>query len=87
MQIRYATDLSTEEYVEQRAWKEARLDDCPVHPEGGCGFSKNGTYKRKVPQGTKIAILPPPLGFGPRPELKNFKENHFQHKTGTDPPV
>jgi hypothetical protein len=203
MQIRYATDLSAEEYVEQRAWKEARLDDCPVHPEGGCGFSKNGTYKRKVPQGTKIArwycpkghktfsklpdclssrlsgslddveaviekveespsqevaaenirinielpgvlrwirrriklvratlvmlielmpslfsdcsptissfrstlcvepilpelrncaslyllILPPPLGFGPRPELKNFKKNHFQHKTGTDPPL
>jgi hypothetical protein len=27
------------------------------------------------------------LGFGPRPELKNFKKNHFQHKTGTDPPL
>jgi len=55
MQIRYGTDLSAEEYVEQEAWKEARLDDCPIHPEGGCGFSKNGTYRRKYPEGTRIA--------------------------------
>jgi len=55
MQIRYATDLSAEQYVQQEAWKEARLDNCPIHPQGGCGFSKNGTYRRKYPQGTKIA--------------------------------
>jgi len=203
MQIRYATDLSAEEYVQQEAWKEARLDNCPLHPEGGCGFSKNGTYRRKYPEGTKVArwycseghttfgllpdclssrlsgslnevesvivevedsptqekaadkiridielpgalrwmrrrvvlaqaalvmlidllpslfagcspticsfrsalclepilpelrghaslylhLLPPPLGFGPRPEKKKFKKNPFQHKTGTDPPL
>ena len=202
MQIRFTTGLSAEEYVRQKAWKEAKLEDCPIHPEGGCGFCKNGTYKRKLPQGAKIArwycktghttfgllpdclssrlsgsldeveavileveesstqekaadnlridielpgalrwirrrvkfvqaslamlievmpfffsdcnptissfrstlfvepvlpelrgraslylhILPPPLGFGPRPELKKFKKSHFQHKTGTDPP-
>jgi hypothetical protein len=203
MQIRYATDLSAEEYVRQEAWKEASLEHCPLHPERGCGFCKNGTYRRKNPKGTKVArwycsrghttfgllpdclcsrlsgslkevesvilevenspsqedaadkirididlpgvlrwmrrrvhcvrsalgmvielipsffsechptissfrsvlcvepilpelrnraspylhILPPPLGFGPRPELKKFKKKHFQHQTGTDPPL
>lgn len=203
MQIRFATDLSAEEYVRRQAWKEARLDCCPLHPEGGCGYCRNGTYRRKLPEGTKIArwyccsghqtfnllpdclssrlsgslieleavvaeveaspsqekaadrvrldidlpgalrwirrrvlwvqtalamlielapslfshchptvssfrcvlsvepvlpelrglagvylhLLPPPLGFGPRREPKKFKKDHFQHETGTDPPV
>lgn len=203
MQLRFATDLSAEEYVQREAWKEARLDNCPIHPEGGCGFGKNGTYSRRYPEGTKIArwycsighqtfsflpdclsarlpgtlkevenvieevekspsqedaverirldiflpgalrwvrrrilpirsaltiliglipsmfsacgptlssfrcalyvtdvlpelrqhagpflqILPPPLGFGSRPGSKKIKNNHFQHKTGTDPPL
>lgn len=55
MQLRFATDLSAEEYVLREAWKEAKLDSCPIHPEGGCGFGKNGTYSRKYPEGTKIA--------------------------------
>ena len=55
MQLRFATDLSAEEYVQREAWKEARLDSCPIHPEGGCGFGKNGTYSRKYPEGAKIA--------------------------------
>ena len=55
MQMRFATDLSPEEYVRQEAWKDAKLDSCPLHPKGGCGFSRNGTYKRKLPEGTKIA--------------------------------
>jgi len=203
MQLRFATDLSAEEYVRKEAWKEAKLDNCPIHPEGGCGFRKNGTYSRKYPEGTKIArwycrigrqtfsflpdclsarlpgtlkqvenvieeiagspsqeeaverirldiflpgalrwvrrrilpirsaltmlielipsmfsacdptlssfrcalstthvlpelrhhagpslqILPPPLGFGPLPGSKKTKNNPFQHKTGTDPPL
>ncbi len=33
-----------------------------------------------------LYILPPPLGFGPRPRTKKLKKSHFQHKTGTDPP-
>ena len=33
-----------------------------------------------------LPVLPPPLGFGPRPETKKLKKSHFQHKTGTDPP-
>jgi len=55
MQLRFATDLSAEEYVRKEVWKEAKLDNCPTHPEGGCGFRKNGTYSRKYPEGTKIA--------------------------------
>jgi hypothetical protein len=201
MQIRYATNLSAEQYVQQQGWKAAKLNRCPLHPQGGCGFCKNGSYMRKFPDGAKIArwycadghmsfsllpdclasrlsgslietedvltevenspgqeaaaeniridiilpsalrwirrriflvkvslsmliellpelfadcnpsilsfqlalnvdyvlpelrkvassylpILPPPLGFGPRPKTKKSK-NHFQHKTGTDPP-
>ena len=203
MQMRFATELSAEEYVRQEAWKNAKLDNCPLHPKGGCGFCRNGTYKRRFPEGTKIArfycpkghksfsllpdclasrlsgsldeveavivevensptqekaadnlrldielpgvlrwmrrrvvfvraalsiliellpslfagctpsissfrsalclepilpelrgcaslylhLLPPPLGFGPRPEKKKLKKNHFQHKTGSDPPI
>jgi hypothetical protein len=202
MQMRLATDLSADEYVRQKAWKDAKLNCCPLHPEGGCGFARHGTYRRKFPDGAKITrwycakghttfgllpdclssrlsgslieveavivevenspsqeaaadklrpdtgfvgvlrwirrrislvrstlimlielfptlladcqptissfrfalnveyvlpelrahaalylhILPPPIGFGPRPEPKKCKKNHFQHKTGTDPP-
>jgi hypothetical protein len=202
MQIRYATNLSAEQYVQQKAWQLATLNQCPLHPQGGCGFCKNGTYRRKFPHGTQIArwycpdghmsfsllpdclasrlsgsliqiediltevqnshsqeaaadniridillpgalrwvrrriflvkaslsmliqlfpelfanchpsvlsfqsvlnvdyvlpelrqvassylpVLPPPLGFGPRPEIKKLKKSHLQHKTGTDPP-
>jgi len=62
MQLRFATDLSAEEYVRREAWKEAKLDNCPIHPEGGCGFRKNGTYSRKYPEGTKIARWYCPMG-------------------------
>lgn len=202
MQLRYATNLSAEKYVCQEGWKDAKLDTCPLHLKEECGFRKNGTYKRKFPDGTKIArwycpcgnqtfsllpdclssrlsgplievedvvdevenspsqeaaaenlrldiflpgalrwirrrlflvkvsltmlielvpslfagctptissfrsalgvkhvlpelrelaglylyTLPPPVGFGPRPEPQKLKKNHFQHKTGTDPP-
>ena len=202
MQIRYATNLSAEQYVRQQAWHAATLNRCPLHPQGGCRFCKNGSYSRKFPDGAKIArwycadghmsfsllpdclasrlsgslievedvltevehspsqeaaadkiridillpgalrwmrrrvfrvkatlsmliellpglfsdchpsilsfksvldvdyvlpelriladpylyILPPPVGFGPRPRTKKLKKSHFQHKTGTDPP-
>ena len=55
MQIRFAIDLSAGEYVRQRAWENARLDNCPLHGKGGCGFAGHGTYSRQTPQGTKIA--------------------------------
>ena len=202
MQIRFATNLSADEYVRQQAWKEAALDNCPLHSKGGCGFARHGTYCRQTPEGTRIArwycpdghstfsllpdclssrlpgslievetvinevesassqeaavcelridvglagvlrwvrrwlllirttlnlltellpvlqdcrpsissfkavlgaeyvlpalrmtaepylyVLPPPVGFGPRPQRKKEKKQPFQHKTGTDPPL
>lgn len=49
MQLRYATDLSIEEYVQARAWEQVRLDSCPFHPHGGCDFVRHGSYLRKFP--------------------------------------
>ena len=202
MQLRYATTLDVEQYIQRKAWRDAKLAHCPLHPKGGCKFAKHGTYCRKFPEGVKIArwycpdgcatfsmlpdclssrlpgtlveveniinqiersssqeaaaenirldislpsvlrwmrrrlflirstlilliellqllpdnckpnfssfrsvlgiefvlphlrmlaspyldILPPPVGFGPRPKAHKSKKNHFQHKTGTDPP-
>jgi hypothetical protein len=201
MQLRFATDLSADEYVRQQAWKSAALDHCLLHSKGECGFARHGIYSRQTPDGTKIArwycpeghitfsllpdclssrlpgslievetainevenapsqeaavfglridvgltgvlrwirrrlslihrtlrlliklvpalqgcrpsissfkaalgveyvlpalrisagpylyVLPPPVGFGPRPQRKKGKKPPFQHKTGTDPP-
>ena len=55
MQIRYECDLTGEEYVTQKAWRNASLNHCPLHPGGGCGFTRNGTYERCFPPGTRIA--------------------------------
>ena len=55
MQLRYATGLTGDDYVTRKAWREARLERCPCHPEGGCGFARHGTYARVSPPGTRIA--------------------------------
>jgi hypothetical protein len=55
MQLRFATNLSAEEYVKQKAWTQAKLHSCPLHPQGGCSLAKHGTYPRKFPPGTKVA--------------------------------
>ena len=31
------------------------MERCPLHPGGGCGLARHGTYTRKSPQGTHIA--------------------------------
>ena len=54
MQLRFATGLTSTEYVTQEAWQEASLDCCPRHPHGGCSFARHGTYKRVNPPGTRI---------------------------------
>ena len=54
MQLRYACELTGGEYVSQRAWQQASLPSCPLHPQGGCGFARHGTYARVAPPGTKI---------------------------------
>jgi hypothetical protein len=55
VQLRYATGLTSEDYVTRQAWREASLPQCPLHPRGGCRFARHGTYARKRPSGTRIA--------------------------------
>lgn len=54
VQLRFATGLTSEEYVKQKAWRLARLERCPEHPQGGCGIARHGEYERKVPAGVRI---------------------------------
>lgn len=55
MQFRFATGLTSEEYVRQEGWRKATLEKCPLHPEGGCGFARHGTYEREEPPGVLVA--------------------------------
>ena len=55
MQVRFATGLTSEEYVSQKGWLSARLEWCPLHPEGGCGFARHTMYARVSPAGCWIA--------------------------------
>ncbi len=55
MQLRFATELTSKDYVTRQAWNEASLECCPLHPQGGCGFARHGTYERVNPPGTRIA--------------------------------
>lgn len=55
VQLRFDTGLTSEEYVSRQAWRDATLERCPLHPQGGCGFERHGTYERVYPPGTQIA--------------------------------
>jgi hypothetical protein len=55
VQLRFECSLTGEEYVSQHAWRNASLSGCPLHPKGGCGFARHGTYERRSPPGTLIA--------------------------------
>src|ERR1700687_5980458 len=54
VQLRFATGLTSEEYVTRQGWLEASLRYGPVQPDGGCGFARHGTYERVHPPGTHI---------------------------------
>ena len=54
LQLRYETGLTGEEYVKAEAWRDARLERCPIHPHGGCSIRGHGTYERKTPRGAKV---------------------------------
>ena len=54
MQLRWHTGFTSEEYVTRKAWRSARLDRCPLHPKGGCGFRYVGTYPRLEPVGCRV---------------------------------
>jgi hypothetical protein len=55
VQLRFQTGLTGAEYVTREGWRLARLARCPLHPHGGCGFARHGTYQRMRPPGTYIA--------------------------------
>jgi hypothetical protein len=54
VQLRFKTHYTSEDYVSRKAWLEATLTCCPLHPEGGCSFSRHGTYGRVKPPGTRV---------------------------------
>lgn len=62
MQLRHGTALTSEDYVRQKGWRQASLDRCPLHPGGGCGFARHGTYTRVAPVGTQVARWYCPTG-------------------------
>lgn len=55
VQVRFECGLTGEEYVTQQAWRNASLPVCPLHPRGGCSYTRHGTYERLSPPGTLIA--------------------------------
>ena len=62
MLLAHFTELTGEDYVRQQAWRHATISSCPLHPEGGCGFKRNGTRARKYPVGMRIQRYYCPLG-------------------------
>ena len=55
MQVRLTAPCTSEQYVTGQLWHFARLTYCPWHRQGGCGFSRHGSYSRVKPAGTRIA--------------------------------
>lgn len=57
MQIRYPVNVSSvHEYNELKLHEKAQLNQCPFHPEGGCGMRRHGTYTRLIPIACKIPL-------------------------------
>jgi hypothetical protein len=53
--IRFPTTVTSEQYLIEEAWLAANLEQCPLHPEGGCGLSRHGSYRRVRPAGVRVA--------------------------------
>jgi len=62
VQLRFTSGLSSTDYVTGEGWRLASLSRCPLHPHGGCGFARHGTYARVNPPGTQIARWYCPTG-------------------------
>jgi len=62
VQLRLKSGLSSTDYVTGEGWRLARLACCPLHPRGGCGFARHGSYARVSPAGTRIARWYCPTG-------------------------
>jgi len=55
VQLRFHSGHTSEDYVTLQLWRSASLPHCPLHPKGGCGLARHGTYPRVDPPGTRIA--------------------------------
>jgi hypothetical protein len=55
VQLRFDSGHTSSDYVTLQGWRSASLARCPLHPKGGCGFARHGTYARVDPPGTRIA--------------------------------
>lgn len=55
MQVLWKEITAADRYVADRAWQRAILCECPLHPAGGCGLRKLGTYGRVQPEGVRVA--------------------------------
>jgi hypothetical protein len=49
------TSSGVEAYVKGREWQRAKLPRCPLHPCGGCGIARHGSYARARPSGVRVA--------------------------------
>lgn len=54
LQMSWKCPLADGDYVTQRGWENAILDQCPFHPEGGCGLERLGSYGRVEPAGVRV---------------------------------
>jgi len=55
LQIPMHTSSGVEAYVASREWMVAKLPACPLHPSGGCGIARHGSYARARPSGVRVA--------------------------------
>jgi len=76
VQLRHQTELPSEDYIRQKAWLNASLKKCPLHPKGGCGFRKVGYYDRVEPAGLRVAFWHCPLGHQVFSLLPDFAASH-----------
>lgn len=54
MQLFWEPLVADEQYVSERAWERAILDECPFHAGSGCGAQRHGSYARVHPPGIRI---------------------------------
>ena len=54
VQVRFATNLTDEEYVSQRAWNDVSAPPCPWCKPGTCELAPHGFYARVKPEGALI---------------------------------
>jgi len=77
MQVRYKVDASVSEYNDQNLCEKAELEQCPIHPDGGCGIRKHGSYKRVLPATFRIPRWYCHKGHATISKLPDFLPSRF----------